>query len=197
MLTFDAAAHEYRWNGRLVPNVTRVLQPLTDLGRIPADALEIARQKGVAVHRMVDLDFLGDLDEDRLPEWMRPVLDTWRKFVAESGFRTVVSEHRVYHSTYGYAGTLDRYGELVHAGAFAFIDVKRSFLAGNVIGMQLIAYQRAYIDQEKDRNAKKALRYALRLNENAPYRLEPYTDEDQFQDFLACLTYLRVRGKYQ
>lgn len=196
MLTFDPEAHVYHWNGQRVPNVTSIISHLTDYSRIPADKLEIARQKGVHVHAMVEMECKGMLDEDKLPEWMRPILAQWRLFVSQTGFRMIASEKRVYHSVYGYAGTLDLYGELVHAAKFAFIDVKRSFLAGKVIGMQIAAYREGYLNQEADKAAKKAQRWALRLNENSPYRMEQYTDEAQFQDFLTCLAHQRLKEKY-
>lgn len=196
LLTFDPLAHRYEWDGKPVLNVTRVLEPVSRIGMIDPDVLETAREKGVAVHLMVELDCAGTLDEDSLPEWMAPALLQWRKFREETGFRVFTSERRVYHRVYRFAGTLDLYGRAEHAGTLAFIDVKRSFLAGAAIGLQLSAYQHAYSNQEQDRDALKAKRFALRLNEKDAYRVEQYTDESQFQDFLTLLNYQRVKDKY-
>jgi hypothetical protein len=189
VLTFDPEAHLYRWNGLSVPNVTRVLAPIVDYSHIAPDVLELARQKGVAVHRMVELDVKGDLDEEGLPDWMRPVLVQWRKFVAETGFRMLRSEYRVFHPTYRYASTLDLFGHVWDD--VAFIDIKRSFAAGPAIGVQLAAYQEAYCAQEKV--GKHAKRYALRLSEVGPYRLEPFKSATDWQTFLALLTVHRWR----
>lgn len=191
MLTFDEAAHAYFWNGQRVPNVTSILAPLVDYSRIPPGTLEVARQKGVAVHKMVELDCKGDLDEDGLPEWMRPVLTQWRLFVRESGFELFKSEYRVFHPRFKYAGTLDLYGAI--RGKHCFIDVKRSFAAGPVIGLQLSAYEEAYEAQE---GCPDALRYALRLNENGPYRLEQHADRSDFTTFLSLLTIYNFRRKH-
>lgn len=191
MLTFNAERHEYHFNGVRVPNVTSVLADLTDLSMIPSAALETARQKGVACHRMVELDAKGDLDEATLPEWMAPVLVEWRKFVRESGFRVIDSEKKVYHQTYRYAGTLDLYGEM--RGAPAYIDVKRSFMAGNVIGLQLAAYRAADSNEHKGRRA--AQRYALRLKEGEPYRMQAFADPNDFNVFTACLIRHQWKGK--
>ena len=193
MLTFDPAEHRYFWNGVRVPNVTSILADLTDLSMIPRGALEIARQKGVACHRMVELDAKGDLDETTLPEWMAPVLIQWRKFVAESGFRVIDSEKKVYNPAHHYAGTLDLFGEMTHAAHFAYIDVKRSFLAGNVIGLQLAAYRAADATEHKDRRTAK--RYALRLKEGEPYRLQEFSDPNDFNVFTACLIRHQWKGK--
>ena len=191
MLTFNAERHEYHWSGVRVPSVTQVLADLTDLSMIPPAALETARQKGVAVHKMVELDAKGDLDEANLPDWMAPVLVEWRKFVAQSGFRVIDSEKKVWHPTYRYAGTLDLFGELQHVPALAYIDVKRSFLAGKVTGLQLSAYQAADVAEHKDRRA--ALRFALRLKEGEPYRMQQFSDANDFNVFAACL----IRHKFK
>ena len=189
MLTFVEADHAYYWDNARVPNVTSILSPLIDLSHIPADTLETARQKGVAVHKLVELDAKGDLDEDSLPEWMQPVLAQWRKFVAETQFRLIASEFRVFHPTYRFAGTLDLLGYVFDETAF--IDIKRSFAGGAAIGIQLAAYQEAYVAQEKV--GKRAKRYALRLNENGPYRLELYISPNDWNTFLALLTVQRWR----
>ena len=193
MLTFDEAQHQYHWRGVPVPNVTRILAPLIDLNHIPADVLETARQKGVAVHKMVELDAKGDLDEDTLPEWMRPVLDKWREFVRDTNFVVFNSEHRVYHPQYRYAGTLDLFGHMGPEKQYVLIDVKRSFMAGAVIGLQTAAYQAALTHDTHSTIAARAKRYALRLNENGPYRLELYQNQNDWNTFLALLTIHRWR----
>jgi hypothetical protein len=146
---------------------------------------------------MVELDCKDDLNED-LPEWMLPVLVEWRKFKRETGFMMVESEKRVYHPTYKYAGTLDLFGELTHADCFAFIDVKRSFMAGKAIGMQIAAYQYAYMFNgavAEMKVARKARRFALRLREDTPYRMQEYEDKGDFQDFLTCLDFKRLQER--
>lgn len=205
MLTFDPGPHKYYFDGKPVPGVTSVLAPLMDFSMIPANALEVSRQKGVAVHKMIELDCCGDLDEDTLPEWMQPVLPKWRAFRDDAGFEVIHSEYRVFHPMYRYAGTLDLFGKMQHAGKFAFIDAKRSFFAGEVTGLQLAAYREAYFEQEHGPNRKGkekfpyhlARRYGLRINEHNPVRLHEYTDQSQFGEFVALLTAQRVKEKYE
>ena len=190
-LTFEEETHTYRWKGVTVPSVTQILGPLTDYSKIPVDKLEIARQKGVAVHKMVELHSKGDLDEEALPEWMRPILGQWKKFVADTGFVVIFSEHQVYNPSYGYAGTFDLYGEMRDGDAI--IDVKRSFFAGSVIGLQLAGYQTAIVSTLK--MAGQAKRYALRLNENGPYRLEEFADKKDFGDFVTALAFWKLQRR--
>jgi hypothetical protein len=197
MLAFDEATHTYTWNGVIVPSVTQILKPLTDYGMIPADKLEVARMKGVAVHKMVELHAKGDLDEETLPEWMRPVLISWEKFVADTGFEIIYAETQVYNPAYGYAGTFDLYGRM--RDGLALIDVKRSFLAGPVIGLQLAGYHAAMVDSLKNIGVKfgPVNRYALKLNETGPYRLEPFTDKKDFGDFITALAFHKLKEKHR
>lgn len=194
MLVFYEAEHKYFWNDRPVPNVTSILGPLYDLSMIPVDTLERARQEGVAMHKMVELDVRGALDESTLPDWMVPRLAAWRKFVADTGFVCIESEYRVFHPIYQYAGTLDLFGTF-RDGPAVFIDLKRSFAAGPVIGLQLAAYHEAYCAQQKV--GKAANRYALRLDDTQSYRLEPFSDKSDFGTFLALLTIQRWKEKNQ
>lgn len=192
-LTFDAEPHEYRYNGRVVPSVTKVLSVLPNkLGFVDADTLEEARLRGIAVHRMVELHCKGELGE--VPEWMQPIYARYLQFEAETRFEMIRSEYRVYHAVCDYAGTLDLFG-YVH-GEAAFIDVKRSFLAGAAIRMQIAAYHEAYCEQEKV--GKSAKRYALKLNENGPYRLEEFKNQrNDWCDFLTCLNFFRLKARLQ
>ena len=188
MLTFQEEGHLYFWNGKPIPSVTTVLSGLTDYSAIDPAILQIAREKGKAIHKMVELDCLNNLDETTLPEWMRPALERWRQFVSESGFSVIASEQRVHSLAYGYAGTLDLYGEM--RGHKVIIDIKRSFLAGSVIGFQLAGYKATFAPE--DRNIK---RYALRLSEKGLYQLRGYTDKNDFNHFLTCLAFHNLKKR--
>ncbi len=181
-----------------MPNVTSIIGDLTDLSMVPPDVLEVARQKGNAAHKLVELDAKGDLDEAGLPEWMNPILAQWRAFVSQFGFKVIDSEKRVYHPTYRYAGTMDLYGES-NIGP-VYIDVKRSFMGGRAIGLQIAAYQAADIaghkdDPHEEKLRRQALRFALRLKEGEPYRMQQYKDPNDFNVFTACLVRHQWKGK--
>lgn len=183
MLTFDAASHVYHWNGKIVPNVTRVLGSLTDYSMVNPEALEIARQKGVAVHRMVELWSASDLDIDKLPEWMRPVYHQWLKFVDDTGLTVLDSEQKVFHPLYQYAGTFDLLVTMRGKPAHGLIDIKRSFMAGAAIGLQTAAYAEA----ENAAGHSVRWRGALKLREDGAYRYQPFDDPSDFSVFIAAL----------
>jgi len=197
VLAFDPAAHVYTWNGQYVPNVTRVLAPLTSYDRIPEHILEHARQEGVAVHKLVELDCYGDLDVETLPEWMTGHYKAWKQFLADTGFEFIASEHRVFHPEFKYAGTLDLAGHMPHAKAkgTSLIDVKRSFFAGASIGLQLSAYAAAW-DKAHAAALKIKNRFALKLSADGTYRLQPYEDPNDFSVFLSLLTIERWKAKH-
>jgi len=192
VLEFDEGPHVYRWNGKIVPSVTQVLKPLTDYSMVDADKLERARQEGVAIHKTVELYETGDLDAASLPEWLEPYLAAWMKFKAEMKFSVAKSEQRVYHRVYGYAGTYDLSGDM--NGHDALVDLKRSFMAGPAIGLQLAAYLAAA--SFKAEALSSSLRYALQLRADGTYRLQEFTDKTDFQTFLAALTLWKWRAKH-
>jgi hypothetical protein len=194
MLTFDEPSHTYFWQGKPVPNVTRVLQPLVDLSRIPAAALEIARQKGEHVHKMVELHATGDLEEHSLPEWMRPVYEEWLRFVSETGFEVIYSERRLYHPLYGYATTPDLKARIRAQEGPGIIEIKRSFLAGDVIGFQTAAQAEA--DKANSTGEKIRWRATLKLHEDHRYRLEPLENKNDFSHFLTCLAFHNLKRRY-
>lgn len=192
MLTFDRAQHQYRWKERKVPHVTGIISPLVKMFPIDPEVMENARQEGVAMHKMIELHCAGDLEIQDLPLWLVPRLGAWEKFLNETGFVFKHSEQRVYHEMYGYAGTLDLAGNFKHSPAI--VDLKRSFLAGPVIGLQLAAYKEA--KASGDKAWKLAQRWALRLNADGTYNMKQYSDEDDFGTFLALLKLSRWKEKH-
>ncbi|MBY0436901.1 MAG: hypothetical protein K2W80_01830 [Burkholderiales bacterium] len=187
-LTFDEPTHVYRWNGVVVPSVTQIIRPIApSYNFVTPEQLEHARQEGVAIHRMVELEANHDLDEDALPEWLRPYFTAWRKFVDETGFAIEQSEKRDYNPALRYAGTLDLRGRN-RKGTPWLIDLKRSFLAGRAIGVQLAAY--AAFDKTCSPH-----RFGLRLMNNGEYRLREFSDSSDWSTFVACLTLHRFNER--
>lgn len=201
MLEFEEASHTYRWNGAVKPSVTGIIAPLVGdfLRFCTPEQLEHARREGTAIHKMVELCCAGTLDEEALPEWLKPFLSAWRKFVAETGFELWASETRVYHRTFGYAGTLDLAGQLTkvkHGPWAAIIDIKRTLSGQPAVGVQLAGYEAAWnLECEKERRTTR--RFGLQLKANGEYRLEPFEDPEDTQAFLSCLVLQRWKGKHE
>src|SRR6185369_8029596 len=141
MLRFEADSHQYFWHDKPVPNVTRIIAPLTDYSRVDPRALQLAQEEGIAIHKMVELDCLGTLKHP-LPEWMYSRFDAWCRFKDETGFVCLMPERRMFHEGLGYAGTADLFCVLrkTALNGVVNLDVKRSLYAGPAIGLQTAAY---------------------------------------------------------
>lgn len=188
MLTLDPIPHQYYWNGSRCPNVTRILDPLTDYSMIPRATLEKAQQEGKDNHRMVSLHCKGDLDEETLPQWLEPKLRGLKKFIADTGFQMLASEEMMYSPTYQIAGTLDIAGPMRSRPGCALIDVKRSLYAGRAIGLQLSAYAALWDETHPENRITN--RYALVLKDGT-YQLTEFNDPRDRSVFLAALSMYR------
>jgi hypothetical protein len=87
MIEFNEAEHTYTVDGVSVPNVTSILSPISAYRNFDAKKMDAARQKGVAIHKMVELSCKGTLDVLGLPGWMKPAYSEWIKFVGISQFQ--------------------------------------------------------------------------------------------------------------
>lgn len=193
MLTFDPVEHRYFFDGVRVPNVTSVLDALTDFSRVPPGVLEHARQEGTAIHKTIELYCGQDLAEDHLPQWLQPRLAAFKKFELETGFICKGSERRVFHATHRYAGTEDLEGAMpkLHADE-SIIDIKRSFFAGATIGLQLAAYLEARnAERRKEKLPKIKRRYALQLRDDGTFRMREFDNPADFTVFVGLLNTYR------
>jgi hypothetical protein len=197
VLSFDELSHEYRWNGVRVPNVTSVLKPLSDYSNISPAVLENAREEGVQIHKMIELDLKGDLDIESLPEWIEPYWRAWQQFKIDSGFELVASERRMYHKNLQYAGTCDfvaRLPKLKNANkGLCMVDVKRSLFGGPVIGLQLAAYAEMWDVQNCPHEIKH--RFAFQPRNDGTYRLKKFDDPTDSITFKALLVVHKWRLK--
>ena len=124
MLTFNEEAHAYTLGGAPVPSVTQVLKPLINFDGVPPALLEKARNYGVAVHKMVDLEIAGTLDYGSLDEGLYPALDAFTRWRLEhpeiaEALNAARVEEPMGHKRLKYAGTPD----IVIDGALV-IDLK-------------------------------------------------------------------------
>lgn len=186
-LHFDEAQHRYTLGGRMLPGVTTVLRPITEheYRTVDRETMERAAQLGRAVHKLIELDIAGTLDEDHLDDSLRSYLVHWRKFRAQSGFEPILSEMHVHSVRYGYAGTLDLCGRL--DGRMALVDAKRTASLPRIAGPQTAGYEIALTERRPDLAAQPIDRYALRITPDY-CRLDPLKDPNDRRVFLAALT---------
>ena len=183
-IDFDAARHLYRINGAVVPNVTRVLADLYDWDSVPAQTLERKRQIGSAVHRAIELDIQDNLDESSIDPQAAGYFEAWRRFGKEKRFACHLAERQVGSWRFRYAGTLDLAGDM--SGADVLIDIKTTYQLHPGSGLQTAAY--LYAASEMQLIGASAKRFALRLQADGAYRIQPHQDKNDFPVFLACLS---------
>jgi hypothetical protein len=140
-LTFEADSHTYTFEGRMVPSVTQILAPLSNLQMVDPGVLAAAGAFGTAVHRAAELDDLGELDEETLDPALDPYLAAWRRFSKDHAVTWDLIEGRVHNKAMGYAGTVDRYGMVGRDDAV--VDLKSSAILYPTVGAQLSAYAKA------------------------------------------------------
>lgn len=188
LLEFDEAAHVYRLEGRPVPSVTQVLQLINSFDGVPLDVLERAREFGQHVHRAVELDSKGELDEESLDPALAEYLAGWRLFLRERKARVVASELRVCSRKLRYAGTLDALVEI--AGRLTLIDVKSGAVPILTVGPQTAAYLKAlrecWPSMSKTVLPPSLPRACVRLMPN-DYQFVPLRDGRDWNVFLSAL----------
>lgn len=195
-LQFDADTHTYRYDGEEFDGVTSILKPLSELAYRGVDAgvMERARQLGVAVHKVIELEIKGTLDEDELDDQLRPYLASFRNFRRLSGFVPILSESMVHSLRYRYAGTLDIFGIL--NGEASLIDAKRVVKVQRVTGPQTAGYEIAlrecmptFVDAAVSGPSPGRInRYALQLTTDGKYSLHPFKNPNDQRVFLSALT---------
>lgn len=178
---FDEATHTYTLNGRRLPSVTQLLAPIgMDFSMVPADVLEAKRQLGTAVHQACELDDDDDLDEDSLPDALRPYLAAWRKFKADTGALVLDNERKLFHASLGFAGTLDR--RVTMRGDLWLLDLKTSAEPHASYGVQLAGYEVLLQHSEPHR------RGTVHLRDDGTYRLHEFNNPNDAACFRALLS---------
>lgn len=182
-LTFDAATHTYRFGGEVVPSVTQILGAtgvsldFAELGQMSAKvrgAIELKREIGSVLHADAHAWDDNDLDIDTVDPRVRPYLDAWITFRANSGVTPDLRERRLYHSGYRYAGTLD--GIFLHNGRRVLIDIKTGDPADSGCQFQTEAYRQAYISANPGAEIHERWGVQLIPGRAIPYQIFPYTD---------------------
>ena len=141
-LSFDASAHQYSVRGRVLPSVTQCLKHvrIVDYSHIPQSVLETASKRGTLVHRAIEYDMTGGVDENTIDPRLLPYVCAARKFIADAGLRPERVECRIYDARYGYAGTFDVLGSLAN-GDRVIVDWKTgALLPGHQVQMSGYAH---------------------------------------------------------
>lgn len=185
-LEFEKASHVYRLDGRVVPSVTQILQPLNDFSMVNPGVLEAAREFGNHVHQACHLDDMEMLDWSELDPALVPYVTAWRAFLTDSGAVVIASEQPLAHSTLGYAGTPDRV--LSWKKSIVIPDLKATALVPRSVGPQTAGYAAAYKSQHGGREPE---RLCVQLRANGTYSSHRRREPTDWSVFLSCLNVWR------
>jgi hypothetical protein len=179
-LILDPKTHIYTLNGREVPGISRVI---AGVGLInSARFTDFSRDRGTMAHLACQLHDEGDLDESTLDPVIVPYLEGWKKFREQSGFVPNVIEKSLYSPLLDFAGTPDRYGKMNGNSVIAEIKTGGiSFVTGIQLAAQDFLFQHA-MDLHADK------RLAVQLTKEGNYKLTQYNDQQDYADWLGCLT---------
>lgn len=182
-LQFDADAHRYTHQGKVLPSVTQIITGLHNLGAIPKDVLQAACERGTAVHLACELDDNNDLDESSLDDTVRGYLQGWRRFKSELTPIWAMIEQPMADTILGFAGTPDRYG-MLNDGRWWVLDIKTSLQSHPVWGLQTAAYAHLVTLLSQ----KQTLRGTVQLRPDGTYRLIPWLSIQDWPAFLSLVT---------
>ena len=178
-LVLEPITHTYTRDGVRVPGISEIIQ---SAGMVDDKWFtEYSRDRGSMAHLACQLHDEDDLDESTLDPVIRPYLEAWKKFRADTCFNPELIERKLYHPVYGYAGTLDRYG--LFNDYKSVIELKSGLISA-VTGLQLAA--QGMLLEANGYEVQK--RFALQIKKDGAYKLTPYNDANARVVFLACVT---------
>lgn len=190
-LYFDSEKHEYYYKGKKVDCVSDVLKlvDVINLEGIPPRNLQIAAERGTAVHELTE-DYDYDLIDLTDEEWIQEneeyynYLIAYANFVKDQPAKPIVSEEQLYSPTYNLAGTLDLVKYI--DGEIAIVDKKTSKTISALRSLlQLNLYRLLWNENHQDMTCRKL--YILQLKENGEHRLIPIEINEE-----KALAYLNI-----
>jgi len=192
-VAFDAVTHRYSSGDVALVSVTQAIREAGLMGDTSYFTDE-ARDRGTAVHQMVEFYDQGDLDEDGLDPALRPYLDAYHWFLHDHQPTWSHIEARRADLTLRYAGTVDRAGTLATTKHAVVLDVK-SGTPALWHRLQLSAYRRLVLAELP---TPIVIRHALYLAADGTYKLDtlPVNDQEDWQTFHAALTLANWKRRY-
>lgn len=174
-LRYDDQEHKYFIDSRPIISVTNTIREagLSDYGFSDGSAMD----RGTAIHTVTELFDKGALNVERIDNPLLPYFSGYLAFLEDHKPTFLAIEELVGHSTYGYAGRLDR--RLILGDHETVLDIKTGQPAA-WHGLQTAAYAKCI--------PRPCRRVSLLLSDNGSYKLNYHTNEDDWGVFRAALT---------
>lgn len=200
---FERDTSRYVVEGRRVVSVTEALNVcgLVDFSGVPVTMLEAAQRRGTMAHGIIELINADDDSwQGLIDETTEPYIDAYFRFMDETKFTPLLTEHLVVSRVHRFAGRLDVIGIL--NGRIVLIDYKTAAAIARHVGLQLAGYKLGLSDEVVAELADvigetgtdqmqmlrlKLPRFALRLGRDGRYTLVEFTRHRDTGDFLAAV----------
>lgn len=181
-LDFSPINHEYKIDGRYVPSVTQVLEPLQILDGVPSHLLDAARDFGVRAHQALALLMQKNLEWRTLDPPLVPYCQAAQKFIAETEFKVLRVESRMGDPDLHFAGTLDLMGVLRRKSAI--VDWKTVSVMPRTAALQTAAYDHLH---RRNLGGRPMQRFGVQLLPTGEYRIWQYEDSRDWNWFVSAL----------
>lgn len=183
-LVRDEEEHVYRYQGRVVPGITRLMEPIHSYDGVPDWVLERKAELGSLVHLACELYDKDDLDEETLSPALAPYLEAWKSFRKAHTGRMHAVEPKLFHHGMGYAGQPDRWMQI--DTEYDVLEIKTTSQLFNAVGVQLAAQERLL--EAAQPGHRRGKRFAIQLKADGRYTLREYKDPHDWPTFIALLT---------
>lgn len=137
-LTFNPKTHSYFVDDKRVPGVSEILKTI-GLSKSYVGVDPFYKERGIAVHRAIELYLQNNLDESSIDPILKPFFAGFLKYWEKYGTQPIAIEKMLYSPLYGFAGTLD----LV---AHKILDWKCSKSHDPVAEIQGMLYQQLWVE---------------------------------------------------
>lgn len=186
-LTFNEGLHEYRYNNIVVPSVTQIISTYMgmDMSHIP----ERYRDRGVAVHKAIELLVKDELDDSTVMSELMPYVNAYKLFQEDYGWEVGASEDKRYHSEMEYAGTIDQLGRFKDDKKETVLEIKTGQKA-KYHQLQTAGYAMLYDPK------RPTPRFTLYVDAEGDYELIPHDNNEDYKAFASLLDARAVNFNY-
>jgi len=186
-LTFNDDLHEYRYDNIVVPSVTQLISTYMgmDMSHIP----ERYRDRGIAVHKAIELYVHNELDESSVMEELQPYLHGYVLFQRDYQWTVIASEEQRHHSLMGYAGTIDQIGRFKDEEGSVILEIKTG-QKSKYHRLQTAGYAMLH------NPACPTPRYIIYLDSDGDYELIEHDDNEDYKAFASLLDARWVNFNY-
>lgn len=185
-LIFKEVDHSYWIGSTRLPGITEVLKENSLLPYYPHNPEALRR--GRLVHKACHALNENDLEMSNVPDDIFPYVMAFEKFKKQTGFTPLLTEKKLFHPTFMYAGTPDMDG-IMPDGTKTLVEIKTGAIIP-AVALQLAAQEMLLADGPR-------VRMALQLKDDAKFSIQlfkNFRDSHMFLSALALSSWRRSNG---